>query len=146
MHIERVRGVTPELEDAFARLVPQLTGNNPPPSGEDLAKMLAVSTSVLLVARDREPAGKIVGAGAVAAYRVPTGVRAIIEDLVVDETARGKGVGHALVASLLEAAKEMGAKGVSLTSNPSRAAANRLYVRMGFQLRETNCYYFTFRR
>jgi ribosomal protein S18 acetylase RimI-like enzyme len=77
-------------------------------------------------------------------YQVPTGVRAIIEDVVVDQRWRGRGIGRALVANLLGLAREKGAPGVSLTSNPGRTAANQLYVRMGFSLRSTNSYYYKF--
>jgi ribosomal protein S18 acetylase RimI-like enzyme len=73
-------------------------------------------------------------------YRIPTGAHAVIEDVVVDETARGAGCGEALVAAALERARDAGVKNVDLTSRPSREAANRLYVRMGFVERETNVY------
>jgi ribosomal protein S18 acetylase RimI-like enzyme len=79
-------------------------------------------------------------------YRVPTGVRAILEDVIVDESLRGQGIGEALVGRALEIARERGAGGVSLTSNPRRDAANRLYSRMGFVRRETNAYYYKFNR
>lgn len=144
MLIERVMAVTPEVLEAFKRLVPQLTSNNPAPQRKDLESLISTSTNVLLVARQSDQARTIVGAGAVSAYRVPTGVRAVIEDVVVDASARGQGIGKALMTALLKAAREMGAPGVSLTSNPARAAANRLYVRMGFELRQTNCYYYRF--
>jgi ribosomal protein S18 acetylase RimI-like enzyme len=142
--IERVRTITPEIVKAFERLIPQLTSNNPAPELADLNALVGTDTNVLLVARQGDTTGEIVGAGALAVYRVPTGVRAVIEDVVVDAAARGKGIGEALLGSLLALAQEMGAPGVSLTSNPARAAANRLYIRMGFALRETNCYYYRF--
>jgi ribosomal protein S18 acetylase RimI-like enzyme len=98
------------------------------------------ASSVLLVARDR--AGALVGSLTLALFRVPTGLRAWIEDVVVDESARGAGAGEALVAAALERAGAVGARSVDLTSRPSREAANRLYVRMGFELRTTNVYRF----
>jgi ribosomal protein S18 acetylase RimI-like enzyme len=147
MQIERVRTVTPELLEAFARLVPQLTDNNPPPDAADLQALLASDTNVLVVARAPAAAGgRIVGSGSLGVYRVPTGVRAVIEDVVVEDSARGGGIGERIMLELMGAAKALGASGVSLTSNPKRAAANRLYVRMGFALRHTNCYYFKFGR
>ena len=75
-----------------------------------------------------------------AVFQTPTGVRAWIEDVVVDDAARGAGVASALVEAALDLADERGARTVDLTSRPSREAANRLYLRLGFELRETNVY------
>ena len=77
-------------------------------------------------------------------YRVPTGIRAIIEDVIVDESVRGLGIGEALLRRLLDLARDKGANGVALTSNPKRESANRLYQRIGFSLRETNAYFYKF--
>ena len=145
MLIERVVEVTPELLEALNRLIPLLTDNNPPPGTDYLASVLKSDLSVLLTARVPAARGRIVGAGCLATYRAPTGIRAVIEDLVVDQDSRGLGVGEALMKHLMEVARQRGARGVSLTSNPRRQAANRLYVRMGFVLRRTNCYYHEFR-
>jgi ribosomal protein S18 acetylase RimI-like enzyme len=76
-------------------------------------------------------------------FRIPTAMRAWIEDVVVDESARGAGVGEALTLAALERAADAGARTVDLTSRPSREAANRLYTRLGFELRETNVYRWT---
>jgi ribosomal protein S18 acetylase RimI-like enzyme len=143
MRIERVTGVTPDLPEAFQRLVPQLTQNNPPPTGEDLAQLIASDSSMLFVARG--DSGTILGAACVSTYRVPTGIRAIIEDVIVDESARGQGIGEALVRRALEEAHARGAAAVTLTSNPRREAANHLYQRLGFLLRETNAYVYKFK-
>lgn len=143
MHLEQVTIVTNELQDAFQRLTPQLTSNNPPPSREDLVALIKSESSVLLIARTATN-GPIVGSASLTVYRAPTGIRAIIEDVIVDETVRGQGIGEALVQQLLDIAREKGAKGVSLTSNPKREAANRLYQRLGFTPRVTNSYYFEF--
>jgi len=145
MLIERAVSATPELLDALRRLIPQLTSSNHTLEVQDLEGLLKSDSSVLLIARLPDLQGQIVGAGALAVYRVPTGSRAVIEDVVVDEAARGLGVGEALMRCLMTLARQMGAGGVSLTSNPGRLAANRLYVRMGFSLRQTNCYYFEFK-
>jgi GNAT superfamily N-acetyltransferase len=91
-----------------------------------------------MVARD--DAGKIIGALTLTVYRVPTGVRSIIEDVIVDKSARGGGVGEALMKRAIEVARERGASNISLTCNPMREAANKLYQRMGFKKRETNAY------
>ena len=143
MQLEQVTIVTNELQDAFQRLTPQLTSNNPPPLWGDLAALIKSESSLLLIARTAAN-GPIVGSASLTVYRAPTGIRAIIEDVIVDETVRGQGIGEALVCRLLDIAREKGAKGVSLTSNPKREAANRLYQRMGFILRVTNSYYFKF--
>jgi ribosomal protein S18 acetylase RimI-like enzyme len=142
MQIEIVHQASDELLDAFQRLVPQLTKNNPPPTRGDLSALVESDATTLLVARADE--GHILGAAAVTVYRVPTGVRAIIEDVIVDQSARGQGIGEGLVRAALEVARERGAAGVSLTSNPRREAANRLYQKMGFKRRETNSYYYKF--
>ncbi len=144
MQIGQPVRVTQELWEAFQRLIPQLTSNNPPPTKEALAALLSSESSVLLVARWPDQQGRIVGAASLTVYRVPTGIRAIIEDVIVDESARGRGIGEALVRRLLQLARDRGASGVALTSNPRREAANRLYLRMGFVRRETNSYYYRF--
>ena len=143
MQLEQATIVTNELQDAFQRLTPQLTSNNPPPSREDLAALIKSESSVLLIARTTAD-GPIVGSASLTVYRAPTGIRAIIEDVIVDEKVRGQGIGEALVCRLLDIAREKGAKGVNLTSNPKREAANRLYQRLGFTPRVTNSYYFKF--
>jgi ribosomal protein S18 acetylase RimI-like enzyme len=143
MQIERTTKADEELFEALQRLVPQLTNNNPPPSRQDLDALIRSEASILFIAR--LDGGRIVGAASVTVYRVPTGMRAIIEDVVVDETQRGKGIGEALVRRALEAAQERGAPAVTLTSNPKREGANRLYQKMGFLRRETNAYVYKFK-
>lgn len=143
MQIEQVTEATEEIFEAFRRLAPQLTSNNPAPTREDLRALMESDASLLFVARGED--GRIAGSACVTVYRVPTGIRAIIEDVIVDEEYRGQGIGEALVQRALEAARERGAPAVTLTSNPGREAANRLYVRMGFARRETNAYVYRFR-
>jgi len=138
MQIEIVTKVDDELYQAFQRLIPQLTTNNPPPSLNDLTALVRDSASTLIIARSEE--NKIIGALTLIVYRVPTGIRSIIEDVIVDKSARGQGVGEALMKRAIEVAREKGAGNISLTSNAMREAANRLYLRMGFKKRETNVY------
>jgi ribosomal protein S18 acetylase RimI-like enzyme len=133
--IEIVEEPTDELVEALARLLPQLS-SAPPPDAAALSAVLA-GESVMFVARVE---GKIVGSLTLVLYRIPTGLKAWIEDVVVDEAARGHGVGEALNLAALEEARRHGVKAVSLTSRPSRAAANRLYQRIGFSARDTNVY------
>ncbi|MDA0370988.1 MAG: GNAT family N-acetyltransferase [Actinomycetota bacterium] len=132
--------VTDEVVEAFARLIPQLSSSNPPPTRSQLEALVASEASSLFVARVE---GVIVGSLTLATFRIPTGVRAWIEDVVVDESARGHGVGEALNRAALDRARAEGAITVELTSRPSREAANRLYQRLGFVARDTNVYRFT---
>ena len=143
LSVEEAHQVTPELVDAFTRLVPQLSRSAAPVQGAELAEMVEAPGTHLLVARlapDRSGPGPIVGTLTLVVFRIPTGVRAWIEDVVVDEAARGRGVGLALTAAAIGIATARGARTVDLTSRPSREAANRLYARMGFELRDTNVY------
>jgi ribosomal protein S18 acetylase RimI-like enzyme len=138
--VEEVTSTSDEVIDALARLIPQLSKSSGPPSQNDLAEMAASPAIVLLVARGAE--GGIVGSLTLAVFRIPTGIRAWIEDVVVDSQVRGKGVGSLLVRAAVERAEAMGARTVDLTSRPSRTEANRLYVSLGFEPRETNVYRF----
>ncbi len=138
MQIEIITTADEELYEAFQRLVPQLTDNNPPPSLDDLAALVRDAASTLIIARNEND--DIVGALTLAVYRVPTGIRSIIEDVIVDISTRGEGVGEALMLRSVELAREKGASNISLTSNPMRVAANKLYLRVGFVKRETNAY------
>jgi len=135
--VEEAGSVTPELVDAFARLVPQLSQSSAPPGPDELDAMIQAHRTTVFVARD---GGAIVGTLTLVVFRIPTGLRAWIEDVVVDDAARGKGGGAALTRAALVKAGALGAKTVDLTSRPSRDAANRLYVRLGFELRQTNNY------
>lgn len=144
MHINRATQITGELFNSLQILIPQLTSNNPPPNEEQLANFVASECSTLLVARWPEQSGPIAGILTLVVYRVPTGIRAHIEDVVVDSACRGKGIGEALTQEALRLAREAGANGVSLTSNPQRETANRLYQRLGFKRRETNVYFYPF--
>ena len=138
VRVEEARAVDDGLVDAFARLIPQLSRSNRAPARAELEELVRSEASRLLVARD--DSGAIVGSLTLVLFRIPTAVRAWIEDVVVDESARGRGVGEALNREALRLAGEGGAKTVDLTSRPSREAANRLYQRLGFKQRDTNIY------
>lgn len=143
IEIEVARETTQELVDAMSRLIPQLSRSNPTPSHEELAAIVTSRATVLLMARDTSrDRDQIVGSLTLVLFRIPTAMRAWIEDVVVDESARGQGVGEALNRAALEEARSAGAKTVDLTSRPSREAANRLYQRIGFVERDTNVYRF----
>ena len=139
IHTTEVIEVDDGLITAFARLTPQLSSSNPPPGHDELSEIVANPATVLFVARDVD-SGEIVGTLTLALFRIPTGLRAWIEDVVVDQSARGKGVGAALSEAALNRARREGARTVDLTSRPTREAANRLYKRIGFVQRDTNVY------
>lgn len=133
--------VDDELIDSMARLVPQLSSSAPPPGVSELEAIVGSDACHLLVARDGD--GAIAGSMTLVVFPIPTGIRAWIEDVVVDSGARGQGVGEAMNRHALEIAARRGARTVDLTSRPSREAANRLYRRIGFEARETNVYRIT---
>ncbi len=133
--------MTAELVEAFARLIPQLSSSSPPPTADELSAIVGAPDSVLFVARLD---GRVVGGLTLAMYRIPTGFKAWIEDVVVDDEARRNGIGEALSRAAVEEAGRRGAKHVSLTSRASRDAANRLYQAIGFEQYHTNVYRYTF--
>jgi ribosomal protein S18 acetylase RimI-like enzyme len=140
VHVTQATTVSDELVEAFARLVPQLSSCASPPTREQLDAMVSSPATTLLLARDDQD--RIIGSLTLAMFRAPTGVRAWIEDVVVDAEARGQGIGEALVAEAVRVASGAGARTVDLTSRPSRDAANRLYEKAGFKMRDTNVYRF----
>ncbi len=135
--IEIATSVTDELVDAFDRLIPQLSSSSPPPGRDELAAIVGSADSALFVAR---VGGRIAGTLTLATYRIPTGLKAWIEDVVVDDAARGHGVGEAISRAAIDEARRRGAKDISLSSRPQRESANRLYQRIGFERRDTNFY------
>ena len=132
------------LVEAFSRLIPQLSSSSPPPTAAELLSIIDNPNSVLFIAEldGDDDARSVVGSLTLAFYRIPTGLKAWIEDVVVDESARALGVGEALNVAAIDESRQRGAKNVSLTSRSSREAANRLYQRLGFEPYETNLYRF----
>jgi ribosomal protein S18 acetylase RimI-like enzyme len=137
MKVERVTEANDALAEAVARLVPQLSPNRRPAGIVELVALVATPGTSLIVAREGDA---ILGMLTLIVYRVPTGLRAWIHDVVVDEAARGRGVGEALTQEALHQAQDAGAISVELTTRQERVAANRLYQRLGFEQRETNVY------
>lgn len=137
VRIESVTEATPEVHAALAQLLPQLNPQLPVPTMERLQAIIADPAVTLLLARDGE---QIVGTTTVIVYTTPFWIKARLDEVVVDVSARGKGVGAALVEASLDLAREKGVEVVELQSGVQRQAANRLYPRMGFKLRETNVY------
>jgi ribosomal protein S18 acetylase RimI-like enzyme len=139
VEVEVVREVSGEVVEAFGRLLPQLSRSARPLDHQALARIVACPVTTVLLARSQ---GEIVGTATLVVFPVPSGLRARIEDVVVDAAARGQGVGVALTREALRLARDQGARTVDLTSRPSRDAANRLYERLGFQRRESQVYRF----
>lgn len=137
IQVAPVVSASAEVLDACHRLIPQLSSSSLPLTLSELEEIVDGNSTVLFAARHN---GDIVGLLTLAVFRIPTGVRAWIEDVVVDELVRGSGVGEALSRAALAEAARRGAKTVELTSRPSREAANRLYQRIGFVRRDTNVY------
>lgn len=136
--ISELTAATPEVVAAISRLLRQLSAAAPEPTAYDVEYVLELPGNRLLVARDA--GGDVVGMLTLVVIRIPTGTRALIEDVVVDTAVRGRGVGEALIRAAIDAAARAGAGTVELTSRPSRESANRLYQRVGFVRRETNVY------
>jgi GNAT superfamily N-acetyltransferase len=143
MKVEIATSVTPELLAAVDRLVPQLSRSSPPPTPAELDAIVSAPATDFFVATLDD--GTIGGVATLATFRIPTGVRAWVEDVVVDEAARGAGVGAALTNAMIDRARDLGCVTVDLTSRPKRDAANRLYQRLGFVMRDTNVYRYDLR-
>jgi len=129
--------VTEELVTSLNQLLPQLSSNAAPLSAAEVEALVTSPATVVFVARDD---GRIVGSLTLVVFSIPTGLRAWIEDVVVDEPARGKGVGEALTNAAIEESRRRKVRSIDLTTRPSREAANRLYAQLGFELRQTNVY------
>jgi len=130
-----------ELHSALQHLVPQLSRSNPPPSLEEVRAMLTHDSVTQLLARRED--GSIVGVSTLITFPIPTAVRAWIEDVIVDEASNNQGIGRQLLDAMVERARQLGATTVDLTSRPSREAANHLYRKVGFEVRDTNVYRLT---
>jgi ribosomal protein S18 acetylase RimI-like enzyme len=138
IEVEQVTDSFEEVTAALVDLIPQLSSSSGLPTVEQITEIATSPATVLFVARDRD--GRILGSLTLAVFRIPTGIRAWIEDVVVDSGARRRGIGELLVRAAVRRAADLGARTVDLTSRPSRGEANRLYTNLGFDLRETNVY------
>ncbi|MFR0356080.1 GNAT family N-acetyltransferase [Streptomyces sediminimaris] len=137
IEVARARQAGPELVDAFGRLLPQLSARAKPLDAGAVRRILACDANTVLVARGD---GVIVGTLTLVMVPLPAGLRARIEDVVVDASARGHGVAGLLIEEALRVARRAGARTVDLTSRPDREGANRLYRRLGFEPRESSAY------
>jgi ribosomal protein S18 acetylase RimI-like enzyme len=141
VRVEILQEVTDEVVAAFGQLLPQLSRSAPPLDWAGLDRIVGSAATTLLIARAGD---KVVGTLSLVMFPIPTGLRAWIEDVIVDEAARGQGIGEALTVEALRIAEQAGARTVDLTSRPSREAAGRLYERVGFQSRSTRMYRYAF--
>lgn len=139
IEIVQLSEINEEIVDAFRRLIPQLSTAEPPDYSK-LEEILHSPAVTILLARDPSQEGHILGTLTLVTFRTPTNMHAWIEDVVVDSIARNQGIGEALTRAGIELAAQAGAKFIDLTSRPYRQAANHLYQRIGFQMRETNVY------
>jgi len=135
--VEVLSEVTPEVVTAFGRLLPQLSTSAPRLDAAALSAIVAAPARTLLVARAGDQS---VGTLTLVIFPIPTGIRAWVEDVVVDAAARGQRVGEALTLEALRIAGQAGARTVDLTTRPSREAAGRLYERLGFERRDSRVY------
>jgi len=145
MFIEKVSGLTEEVYTAVSLLIPQLGAHKANPTWDELNALIRSETSILLTARYPDEAGQIAGMLTLTIYRVPTGTRSIVEDVIVDEKMRRQGIADALMRYAIELARKGGADVMTLSSNHTREAANKLYQSMGFQKRDTNSYIYKLR-
>ena len=138
VRINEVSAASVDVLDALQRLVGELSTSAPKPHAAELEAIIQSPVTTLIVAQDQ--GDRVVGMLTLALFRIPTGLRAWIEDVVVDEQARGRGVGEALTREAIRIAGERGARTVDLTSNRRRDAANRMYRKLGFSRRDTTVY------
>jgi ribosomal protein S18 acetylase RimI-like enzyme len=139
--VEILDEVTDEVVEAFGRLMPQLSKSAKPLDAAGIAAVASSPAVTVLLARSD---GRITGSLSLVLFRIPTGLRAWIEDVVVDEAARGQGIGAILTREALRLAREAGVRTVDLSTRPSRVAAGRLYEREGFKQRDTRMYRYAF--
>jgi ribosomal protein S18 acetylase RimI-like enzyme len=139
--VEELTEVTDEVVEAFGHLLPQLSRSARPMDRAAIARIAGSAGSTVLIARGDD--GLIMGMLTLVMFRIPTGLRAIIEDVVTDDAARGQGVGTALTSEAIRIARGAGVRDVDLTSRPSRVAAGRLYEKLGFKIRDTRVYRYT---
>lgn len=140
VRVEVLDEVTDEVSAAYNRLLPQLSQSAEPLDKATLHNLVTHEANTVLIARTPDT---IVGTLTLVTFPSLSGLRARIEDVVVDESARGQGIGAALTEEALRQAQTAGARTVDLTSRPNRAAANHLYQRLGFQPRDSNVYRYT---
>jgi ribosomal protein S18 acetylase RimI-like enzyme len=138
MKIKEVTRFSTRVFNAVLRLLPQLDPDAIAPQEVHFKEILKSKKTHLFIAELNKK--QIAGLLTIGTYDIPTGTKVWIEDVVVDESQRGKGIGRELTLFAIDFAKSKGYKAIELTSRPSRIAANQLYRKLGFVIRETNVY------
>jgi len=137
LSIEIATSATEELLTSLNQLVPQLSSSATPLTSQDVETLISNPAVSVFIAKNN---GLIVGTLTLVVFPIPSGLRAWIEDVVVDEGARGLGAGAALTEAAVAESKKRGARSIDLTSRPTREVANAMYIKLGFEQRETNVY------
>jgi ribosomal protein S18 acetylase RimI-like enzyme len=135
--VEVLQSPTEAVLSAINRLLPQVSSSAVALDAGAVSRIIAQPGTSLLLAR---VGGQVVGMLTLVIFPIPSGLRAWIEDVVVDKSARRHGVGTALTEEATRRARASGVRTIDLTSRPTREAAIRLYTRLGFQARETYVY------
>jgi ribosomal protein S18 acetylase RimI-like enzyme len=138
INISELTETSSSVLQSINELLPQLSSSAQVISMDRLSELVESDNTLIFIGTDEN--GQILGMLSLIVMKIPTGNKAWIEDVVVDQSARGKGMGKALMNHALEKAKELAVKSVDLTSRPSREKANMLYQSLGYQIRETNVY------
>lgn len=138
INISELTETSSSVLQSINELLPQLSSSAQVISMDRLSELVESDNTLIFIGTDEN--GQILGMLSLIVMKIPTGNKAWIEDVVVDQLARGKGMGKALMNHALEKAKELAVKSVDLTSRPSREKANMLYQSLGYQIRETNVY------
>jgi ribosomal protein S18 acetylase RimI-like enzyme len=138
INISELTETSSSVLKSINELLPQLSSSAQVISMDRLSELVESDNTLIFIGTDES--GQILGMLSLIVMKIPTGNKAWIEDVVVDQLARGKGMGKALMNHALEKAKELAVKSVDLTSRPSREKANMLYQSLGYQIRETNVY------
>jgi ribosomal protein S18 acetylase RimI-like enzyme len=138
INISELTETSSSVLQSINELLPQLSSSAQVISMDRLSELVESDNTLIFIGTDES--GQILGMLSLIVMKIPTGNKAWIEDVVVDQSARGKGMGKALMNHALEKAKELAVKSVDLTSRPSREKANMLYQSLGYQIRETNVY------
>ena len=138
INISELTEASSSVLQSINELLPQLSSSAQVISMDRLSELVESDNTIIFLGTDDND--QILGMLSLIVMKIPTGNKAWIEDVVVDQTARGKGMGKALMNHALERAKKLAVKSVDLTSRPSREKANMLYQSLGYQIRETNVY------
>jgi len=140
---KEIEEFSPQNYSEIASLLSQLTSEAIKFSIDNFKTILKNDNTFLFGAFDEN---KLVGILTLIIYQIPTGKNGRIEDVVVDESYRGKKIGEQLSLMAINKGKELNLDKLFLTSNPRRIAANSLYQKIGFLLGKTNSYFYNYKK